>query len=377
MHVRWSIRTSLSHLINAEWLAPLLIPRGTYRYSIYRTLPNGSQMLVCSIVRKILASMLSFNDQYQIACHAGCGIHCQGTWPNQFTLHQTGAGGAICAATISKKILAWTGKNKPSNHTTCRLGSPTDRFTTPKCNLHFTLHTYRDTSVEFAIDCVIAHIDSIQYSVLITFVGMCACVCGRAGRYVQRGPGAGRGRAALVPAWRSVRVGVADSEVERAAGFCRCASEHHRGELVSFARRPAVGQVGCGPLECVLDAVVDASGSGGAARVFIQLALSPAHGGIELRGDKRAHHARTTLAGLENVPHAHGSLHRPLVSPDPRVLSLVWLDAAAWGPRRPWRPRQWLTLGAVLFGNSSSTTRRSTWICLSDPDGSPPFRSSR
>ena len=80
----------------------------TYRYSIYRTLPNGQQMLVCSIVRKILASMLTLNDQYEISCHTGLAISCQGTWPSQFSLHQMGPGGSICAATVSKKLFAWS-----------------------------------------------------------------------------------------------------------------------------------------------------------------------------------------------------------------------------------------------------------------------------
>ena len=40
----------------------------------------------------------------------------------------------------------------------------------------------------------------------------------------------------------------------------------------------------------------------------------------------------------------------------------------------------WFVFSCVYYiirfiGISSSTTRRSTWICLSDPDGSPPYRS--
>merc|ERR1711865_951591 len=62
----------------------------------------------CSIVRKILASMLTLNDQYEISCHTGLAISCQGTWPSQFSLHQMGPGGSICAATVSKKLFAWS-----------------------------------------------------------------------------------------------------------------------------------------------------------------------------------------------------------------------------------------------------------------------------
>ena len=67
--------------------------------------------------------------------------------------------------------------------------------------------------------------------------------------------------------------------------------------------------------------------SGGAGRGFIQLALSPAHGGVELRGNKRAHYARETLAWLENVPDAHGGLYTdPLCPPTPGCYRLYgWM----------------------------------------------------
>ena len=81
----------------------------TYRYSIYRTTPQGTQLLVCSIVRKVLASFLTANDQYDISLptQPGIRITCTGSWPNNFTLTQAGPTGVFAAATVSKKIFAF------------------------------------------------------------------------------------------------------------------------------------------------------------------------------------------------------------------------------------------------------------------------------
>ena len=81
----------------------------TYRYSIYRTTPQGQQLLVCSIVRKVLASFLSANDQYDISLptQPGIRITCTGSWPNNFVLTQAGPTGVFAAATVSKKIFAF------------------------------------------------------------------------------------------------------------------------------------------------------------------------------------------------------------------------------------------------------------------------------
>eukprot|EP01044_Picomonas_judraskeda_P013036 COSAG03_NODE_1929_length_3349_cov_1.556615_2_plen_267_part_00 len=83
----------------------------TYRYSIYRTTPQGQQLLVCSIVRKVLASFLTANDQYDITLptQPGIKITCTGSWPNNFVLTQAGPTGVFAAATVSKKFLAFAG----------------------------------------------------------------------------------------------------------------------------------------------------------------------------------------------------------------------------------------------------------------------------
>ena len=82
----------------------------TYRYSIYRTTPTGEQMLVASIVRKIMASMLSLTDQYdiQLPSSPGHAVTCTGSWPNNFVLQQSGPSGVFAAATVTKKVLAWS-----------------------------------------------------------------------------------------------------------------------------------------------------------------------------------------------------------------------------------------------------------------------------
>ena len=106
---RWS--TSLGTLANQ----PLLFLQEefemfTYRYSIYRTTPTGEQMLVASIVRKIMASMLSLTDQYdiQLPSSPGHAVTCTGSWPNNFVLQQSGPSGVFAAATVTKKVLAWS-----------------------------------------------------------------------------------------------------------------------------------------------------------------------------------------------------------------------------------------------------------------------------
>ena len=82
----------------------------TYRYSIYRTTPTGHQLLICTIVRKVMASMMTATDQYSIELHDHAAhpfaISCSGSWPNSFTLIQRGHAGSVVAATVTKKIFS-------------------------------------------------------------------------------------------------------------------------------------------------------------------------------------------------------------------------------------------------------------------------------
>jgi len=81
----------------------------SYEYDLFRIDPRTGQPIpVCKILREWGANLFQITDQYSVqlfpAAAAHCVVHCQGRWPNQFSLSVNGRP----AATVSKEMFSFT-----------------------------------------------------------------------------------------------------------------------------------------------------------------------------------------------------------------------------------------------------------------------------